>query len=89
MLRLLILKIRYVLRYVHNQLNILELVGNDISNVDDIGDVPTVVPTISSTLVPTIKQSISASTSIQPTNYPTPSESGYDFETTPDFDTSW
>lgn len=30
MLRLLILKIRYVLRYVHNQLNILELVGNDI-----------------------------------------------------------
>lgn len=36
MLRLLILKIRYVLRYVHNQLNILELVGNDISNVDDI-----------------------------------------------------
>ena len=25
----------------------------------------------------------------QPTNYPTPNESGYDFETTPDFDTSW
>lgn len=25
----------------------------------------------------------------QPTNYPEPSDSGYDFETTPDFDTSW
>lgn len=25
----------------------------------------------------------------QPTNYPAPSNSEYDFETTPDFDTSW